>query len=145
MSNVVEKTLHLAASPERVWRALTDAAELARWFPDETDLEPEIGWTGWFDWAEHGKYAVRVEAVEKPRRLVWSWARDAGVPLEDGPRTTVEWRLEAREDGGTTLRLRESGFTEPKYRDLNDAGWDKELGELVVYLGERPLVHEPVE
>jgi uncharacterized protein YndB with AHSA1/START domain len=143
MSNVVEKTLQLTASPERVWRALTEPVELARWFPDETDLEPRVGSRGSFDWTAHGKYAVRIEAMEEPRRLVWTWARDADVPLDDGPRTTVEWRLEPRDGGGTTLYLRESGFTEPKYRDLNDAGWDKELGELMEYLGERPLVPGP--
>lgn len=134
MSDVVEKTLQLAADPERVWRALTDPAELGHWFPDETDLEPRVGGEGWFDWAAHGKYAVRIEAMDAPRRLVWSWARDAGVKLEVGPRTTVEWTLERRPDGGTTLNLRESGFTAPEYRESNDAGWDSELGELVGYL-----------
>lgn len=28
---------------------------------------------------------------ERPRRPVWSWARDPDVALEEGPRTTVEW------------------------------------------------------
>ena len=134
MTAAVEKTLILAASPERVWRALTDPAELARWFPDSTDLEPRVGSTGTFDWEAHGKYAVRVERIEPPGLLVWTWARDANVGLDEGPRTTIEWRLEPRPDGGTTLRLRESGFTDAKYRDGNDEGWDKELGELVDYL-----------
>jgi uncharacterized protein YndB with AHSA1/START domain len=134
MSYHVEKTLRLRAGPERVWRALTDPAELGQWFPDRTDLEPRAGAAGWFDWTAHGRYAVRVEEVDPPRRLVWTWARDAGVELEEGPRTRVEWTLEPTSDGGTTLRLRESGFTDPKYRDGNDAGWDKELGELVEYL-----------
>lgn len=136
MSNVVEKTLVLTAAPERVWRALTEPAELGRWFPDETDLEPRAGSSGSFDWGEHGRYAVRIEEIVPPTRLVWSWSRDPGVALDDGPRTRVEWTLEARADGGTTLRLRESGFTHPKYRDDNDAGWDKELGELTEYLEE---------
>ncbi len=138
MSNVVEKTLELAASPERVWRALTEPAELARWFPDATDLEPRAGSVGWFDWADHGKYAVRIEEIAPPARLVWSWSRDADVALEDGPRTRVEWTLEARPDGGTTLRLRESGFTHARYRRENDAGWDQELGELAEYLEAEP-------
>lgn len=141
--NAVKKTLRLSASPERVWRALTEPAELSRWFPDSTDLEPRAGSTGTFDWSEHGKYAVRVEAMEPPRRLVWQWARDPDVGVGETPLTTVEWTLEAREDGGTTLHLVESGFTHPKYRDQNDAGWDQELGELVEYLeGERAASEE---
>ena len=134
MNDVVEKTLQLRADQERVWNALTDPAELGKWFPDRTDLEPRAGAAGWFDWTVHGKYAVRVEEVDPQRRLVWTWARDAGVELEQGPRTTVEWMLEARPDGGTTLHLRESGFTDAHYRDGNDEGCDKELGELVTYL-----------
>lgn len=135
MSGVVEKELQLAASPDRVWRALTDPAELGRWFPDETDLEPVAGSSGWFDWREHGRYAVRLETIEPKRRLVWTWARKPGTPLEEAYRTTVEWTLEAGPDGGTILRLRETGFTDPASRDGNDSGWDKELGELVDYLG----------
>lgn len=133
-TNTVEKTLQLSASPERVWRSLTEPEELARWFPDETHLEPRPGSTGSFDWEEHGKYAVRVEAVDAPRRLVWTWAREPDVPLEKTSRTTVEWTLEPREDGGTRLHLVESGFAAPEDRDQNDAGWDHELGELVAYL-----------
>ncbi len=59
--------------------------------------------------------------------------------LDDGPRTTVEWNLERRRDGGTTLRLRESGFTAPEYRDQNDAGWDQELAELVELVEGQPV------
>lgn len=134
MSGVVEKVLHLAASPGRVWRALTDPAELACWFPDETDLQPRQGSVGWFDWRKHGRYAVRLEAIEPERRLVWTWAREPGKALETVNRTTVEWTLEPGEDGGTTLRLRESGFADPSSREANDRGWDTELDELVDYL-----------
>lgn len=144
MSGVVEKTLTLSVSPERVWQALTDPAELARWFPDETDLTPAVGGSGWFEWAAHGKYAVRIEAMEPPRRLVWTWARDPGVELDSVPRTTVEWTLEPRPNGGTTVHLRESGFTAPKYRDQNDAGWDKELAELVELLEGEVVVADDV-
>lgn len=134
MSDVVDRTLRLAARPERVWTALTDPAELACWFPDETDLEPRAGGSGWFEWRAHGKYAVRVEEIDPPRRLVWTWARQPDLALEDIARTRVEWTLERRADGGTDLHLRESGFTRPEDRDENDRGWDQELGELVEYL-----------
>lgn len=130
----VEKTLHLRASPERVWQAITDPGQIAQWFPDRTDLEPRAGGVGWFDWTEHGKYAVRVEEVDAPRRLVWTWARERDVALEDAARTTVEWTLTPAGNGGTKIFLRETGFTDPAARDGNDEGWDKELGELVDYL-----------
>ena len=136
MRDFVEKALDLRSPPQRVWKALTDPAELGRWFPDRTDLEPRAGAIGWFDWTEHGKYAVRVEEVDPPRRLVWTWARKPGIAIDQAQRTTVEWTLEARPDGGTTLRVRETGFTSAEQRDGNDEGWDTELAELLVLLGE---------
>jgi uncharacterized protein YndB with AHSA1/START domain len=131
----VVKTLALAASPSRVWKALTDPAELVQWFPDErADIEAEPGREGHWVWKNHGSYAVRFDIVDPPGRLVWSWARDPDVPLGETVVTTVELRLEPNEDGGTTLSVRESGFVREQDRVGNDTGWDKELGELSEYL-----------
>lgn len=133
-TDAVEKVLELDAAPERVWRALTDPAELAAWFPDRVD-DLEGGEEGWFVWDAHGRYAMRVVEADPPRRLVWNWARKAETALDAGPTTTVEWTLEGLPSGGTRLHLRESGFTTPEARADNDAGWDHELGELVAYMG----------
>ncbi|MDX1395157.1 MAG: SRPBCC domain-containing protein [Gemmatimonadota bacterium] len=133
--DAIEKTMELAATPERVWDALTDPAEVAAWFPDRVDgLEPAADGGGWLVWNEHGRYAIRTEAFEPRTRLVWRWARDSETPLGEGPTTTVEWRLEPNGRGGTTLRLREEGFLTDHARRQNVAGWEKELGELVAYL-----------
>lgn len=132
----IEKRLVLEASPERVWRSLTEPSQLASWFPDKVEgLEVGAEAEGWVVWEQHGRYAIRFEEIDAPRRLVWSWARNSDTPLADGPTTRVEWTLEPREDGGTTLRLKESGFTSPEDRAQNVKGWDHELGELVAQLG----------
>ncbi len=131
----VERTLELAAPPEGVWRALTDPEELARWFPDRVDQEGfGPGAQGRFFWENHGAYAFRVEAAERPKRLVWCWARDAETPLDKGVTTQIEWVLEPRADGGTTLHLCESGFVRPEDQEGNSKGWDAELGELAELL-----------
>lgn len=131
----VERTLELAASPEGVWRALTDPAELGRWFPDRVDQEGDgPGAQGSFFWENHGAYAFQIEAAERPRRLVWRWARDPETPLDEGVTTQIEWVLEPRPDGGTTLHLCESGFVRPEDQEGNSKGWDAELGELVELL-----------
>jgi len=131
---VVEKTLHFQASRERVWKAITDPAELAMWFGDEAELDLRIGGDGAMTWEKHGRYAMRVEEVDAPRRLVWSWVGEGGVAFDDAHTTRVEWELTTREDGGTTLYLRESGFLNDQDRGQNDHGWDEELGELVQLL-----------
>jgi uncharacterized protein YndB with AHSA1/START domain len=137
MTDAIERTLELAASPERVWTALTDPRELARWFPDEvTELEPRAGGAGWLRWSQHGRFAVRFEVFDPPRHLVWTWSRSPDTAVDDGPSTRVEWRLDARPGGGTTLRLRESGFLDARHRQENEGGWTHELGELGAYLAE---------
>ena len=72
----IRRTIELRAPIDRVWRALTDAAELSRWLPQAADLAPGAGAEGWFDWGDLGRYAVLVEAAEAPSRVVWRWARD---------------------------------------------------------------------
>lgn len=135
MTDAIERTLRLSAPPERVWRALTDPEELAAWFPDETvDLEVRRSGGGWWHWKEHGKFAVRFDVVEPPRRLVWTWSREPGTPVDEGPTTTVEWTLEPDGNGGTVLELRESGFLTPEHREQNRKGWTHELGELRAHL-----------
>jgi len=87
-------------------------------------------------WASHGRFAMLVDEVEPPRRLVWSWVHEPDVAFEEAPFTTVEWVLTEREDGGTTLRLTETGFLTDKHLGENDGGWDEELGHLVTLLEE---------
>lgn len=126
----VEKVLELEARIERVWRAITDPAELARWFGDEAEIDLRPGGNAAMAWQEHGRYAMRIEEVKPPTRLVWSWVHEPGIAFEDAPMTRVEWTLTPREDGGTTLHLRETGFRTDLHRGQNDEGWDAELGEL---------------
>ena len=133
----IERTLDLFAAPERVWQALTDQDELARWFGDRADFRPEVGYEGWMEFEGHGRVPMLVEAVDAPRRLAVRWG-DPGGSLADRS-TLVEWTLDALPDGGTRLHLRESGFTDPAGRSGNTAGWLSELAELVALVGAEPF------
>ncbi len=134
MTPAIERRMEFDASVERVWRALTDGRELASWFPDTAAFDMGEGVSGEFVWAEHGRYAVRVEAFEPPRYVAWRWSREADTPVGDGPSTLVEFRLSERPGGGTVLELRESGFERPQDRQSNVDGWTHELAELVELL-----------
>lgn len=131
----VEKELDFKASPERVWSAIAEAGELSKWFGHRTELDLTPGADGAMIWDDHGRYAVRVEEVDPPRRLVWSWVHEPGVPFDQAPSTRVEWSLTPRAGGGTTLHLRESGFLTDLHQQENTGGWDEELGELARLLG----------
>jgi uncharacterized protein YndB with AHSA1/START domain len=53
---------------ERVWRAVTQPAELARWFVAEVPWTPEAG-----EEFEAGGETGRITALEPPRLLAWTW------------------------------------------------------------------------
>jgi uncharacterized protein YndB with AHSA1/START domain len=131
----IEKTVELSHSVNRVWRAISDASELAQWFPNTSatlDLRP--GGVGHWVWdidEGHFEAEIHVEVVEPPHRLVWTWGHEAG---NTDPVTRVEWLLSERPGGGTTLLVRETGFLDEKRRSGNVEGWDSETAELVAYL-----------
>jgi len=133
MTWIIERTLEFEATIERVWRAISDPAELSRWFPDRAELELKTGATGSLVWDDHGSFDIEVLEVEPPHRLVWCWAGGEDRPLQEYS-TRVEWTLSEDAQGKTTLHLRETGFdSEQNYNDNSD-GWTEELGELVAYL-----------
>lgn len=134
MIDSIEKKLELDQSPNDVWRALTDPSEVASWFGDSAAFAPELGGEGWFGWESHGRFSMRIEQFDPPRRLAWRWAREADRPLAESHSTLVEWVLLPREDGGTTLLLKESGFATEQSFQENTHGWEQELRHLVEFL-----------
>lgn len=54
---------------ERVWRAISEPAELGRWFPAAVDWTPAVGET-----FEAGGATLEVTEVEAPHRLAWVYA-----------------------------------------------------------------------
>jgi len=143
MNLIITKTLEFGSDIERVWRAITDPSEIAKWFSDSAEFDPRPGSLGWLEWEKHGRYPLRVERVEPPHRISWSWSHNAGFEFDQEKSTLVEWTLTERDQGGTLLELRESGFrTESAYKD-NQGGWDAELGELLELLeGARAVPQE---
>ena len=58
----------LAHSVERVWRAVSEPAELERWFPAAVEWTPAAGET-----LEAGGMTGEVTEVEAPNRLAWTF------------------------------------------------------------------------
>jgi uncharacterized protein YndB with AHSA1/START domain len=134
----IEREVELRASPDRVWRALTDPRELAAWFGCTAEFDLRPSGSGHLEWPEHGRFAMRVEAVEAERRFAFRWARDRDVSLDDGISTLVEFTLEPRPDGGTVLRVRETGFVRPEDRSDNVEGWFGGFWSLAAHLAMEP-------
>ncbi len=120
--------LDIDASREDVWRALTEAGELVRWFPTAARVTPGEGGSMTWSWSKGWDWETRIDAWEPGRmlRLVQDDARpyDAeGRPLPPGQvepaRIAMEFTLETHE-GKTRIRLVHSGFG-------SGAAWDDEL------------------
>jgi uncharacterized protein YndB with AHSA1/START domain len=132
----VRREVVVEAPLEHVWRAITEADQLVRWFPDkiaEVDLRP--GGAIRIEWQDGEFDDGTVDVVEAPSRFAFRW-HGAGF---DSPETMVEFTLEPTADG-TRVVVIESGFSkvreekrESAWHD-NDGGWAKELGELKTYL-----------
>lgn len=111
----IMQEIEIAAPAEVVWQALTDAAELVRWFPTAAGSNPDG--TVWMAFGEDFRFSSRVEAAERPRRLRTVPVLPPEVAASLPPMFT-EITLEAR-GGSTVLRLVQSGFA-------TGAGWDEE-------------------
>jgi len=132
----IEMTLEIDAPTDAVWRALTDAKELVRWFPLEAEVEPRVGGRYWTSWG--GKFAgeSRITILEPERHLQTNWptgTKDEGRPTE----LAVDYHLEGR-GGRTVLRLVHSGFGrgaewDEEYDGIR-VGWTFELRSLRHYL-----------
>jgi uncharacterized protein YndB with AHSA1/START domain len=100
------------ASPDRVWRALTDAEELMKWFPLDARVEPGPDGSIFMSWKNEFASTVEIEIWNPPHHLRTGWSFHEG----DHPAQVTDYRIEA--SGGSTLvRVVTSGFP-------LDASWD---------------------
>jgi uncharacterized protein YndB with AHSA1/START domain len=142
----IEKQVMLRAPQERVWRAISDAAEFGSWFGMEVDgpfaegtdvrgrivptkADPELAKMQ----EGHAGLSVtlRIERIEPMHTFSYRWhpfAIDPAVDYSAEPMTLVTFTL-APVDGGTLLTIVETGFDAiPIARradafEANDEGW----------------------
>ncbi|NII69348.1 SRPBCC family protein [Microbacterium ulmi] len=136
----VRRTITIAARPEKVWAAITEAEHIARWFPQAAVLdEVAVGASGTFIFDGYGAFPVRIEELDPPHVIAYRWGSDNShaVPIDPERSTVFRFTLEPV-DGGTRLTVVESGFetlADPRSSmEGNRGGWDAELDELVAYL-----------
>ena len=130
-----EREIAIDAPVARVWDLISqpgwwvgdgDRSRQRRWRDGDLEVVDDPG---------HGRFPIRIEAVEAPRYAAYRWAfAFPGEVPDEGNSTRVEFWLSER-DGGTRLRVVESGFANlmaarglgGSIVDGNVAGWAMQL------------------
>ena len=143
----IEKKILLRAPRSRVWRALTDTQEFAKWFGAELSgafapgarVPGRITIRGY----ENAPFEITIDRVEPEHLFSYRWhpyAIDPATDYSNEPMTLVEFRLEDA-PGGTRLTVTESGFDRiPVARRaeafrMNEQGWAGQMKNIERYVG----------
>lgn len=154
-TRAVEGKIEINAPIEKVWKALTDAEELTRWFPLDAKVTPGKGGTIYVSWGPPYEGTNEIFIWEENRRLKLAdkWSEHSHgeevQEIESGRPAQVAMDFQLEKAGNKTiLRVVHSGFGmsgdwEDEF-DATNRGWKFELNSLKHYLenheGERRLV-----
>jgi uncharacterized protein YndB with AHSA1/START domain len=137
----IEREIYVEAEPEVVYEVVSRPEHLREWWPDEAELEPVPGSTGFVSFGSAKVVPLTVTEAEPPKRFAFRWTHDANVVAT--PENSLLVTFELIPSGtGTTLRFTESGYRErgwagaeleEKYT-AHATGWDSFLPRLVAYV-----------
>lgn len=145
--DAIESEIDIAAPAERVFKALTDPAQLKVWFNNPSCpvktwiMDPRRG--GAYSYAtQKGSMVVNgvsefqchgeILEIDPPRLLVYTWI--ASWHDDKQRKTTVRWELESR-GKGTRVKVTHSGLASEKVaREDYRGGWPGVLEQLKKFL-----------
>ena len=138
---IIKAEIEIAATPERVFRSLTDPAELAAWWGSDEmyrtfdwtiDLRAGGKWSTSALGADGTKGTVDGEYVEvdPPRRLIYTWRPS----WDDFAITTVQYDLQPTATG-TRLLVTHTGFGDRAMAAAGTGeGWKRVLEWMGAYV-----------
>ena len=139
----IRKTIVIDATPEVIFKAITNPEELTQWFPDEVVFEPHIGGKVTFDFSdkksgkEGGGCQIHGTIIEfiSNKKISYTWEHTNSS--SENSKTIVTWELERIKDDGTRVNLRHTGSTTTEMAKEHDEGWTYFLPELKKYCERR--------
>jgi len=124
----------IAASPERVWKAITTSAEIKQWF---FGVDTETDWKVGSRLVHRGEYQGRpyqdsgeIVEIDPPRLLIHThWSPMSGLPDRPENYQRVTWTLDGS-DGATTLTVAEDNLPSEEAKAISDRSWPQALQNL---------------
>jgi len=127
----LSQDIELPATPEQVWQAIATGPGMDSWFMGTNEIDPRPGGTSRMTVGGQADEAT-VTAADPGKLLAYR-----SEPGEDGAFMAFEYLLEARDGGGTTLRLVQSGVLAGDWETEYEAmtiGWPLYTHTLAEYL-----------
>ncbi len=112
------------ATPEELWQALTDPAQLAGWLAEAPSIEPRAGGEFHLDFGEDDQMRGVIREIEPPRVLEYTWP--------EAFESVVRFELHPRE-GGVMLVLDHRALPAEKAPSYG-AGWHSHFDMLDAHL-----------
>ncbi len=144
----IEREILIEAPIDVVWRTVTEAEQIERWFADRVQLDLRPGGEGSFAFRQGATSkgvtaALRVEAVEAPCRFAFRWGHPEGASPSDKNSVLVEFLLTDEGEDRTRLRVVETGLDlvswsleeKAQYAEDHRRGWSVHVGRLGELLG----------
>jgi uncharacterized protein YndB with AHSA1/START domain len=129
--STVEHEITVPADLGRSWRAITDAGQMASWYSGsetaQVRCEPGIGGAIDILWSGGAHVGGEVVLATAPTDWVVHWWDQDSLERRDDPGmiTVQRWHLAPSPDGGTTIRLVESGYD----RQVVTDDWMQQIGQ----------------
>ncbi|MGI0133865.1 MAG: SRPBCC family protein [Candidatus Micrarchaeaceae archaeon] len=133
MKTIIKK-VHIKAAPAQVFAALTEKAQLERWFAPAATIDLKPGGSFHIEWMPGMGEGGKIASVEPGRQFSFTWeGKFSPTP------TTITFDI-AGESGSTMLTLTHNGIGEgtgwKAYAgmDVPGKGWDAHLQDLTTWV-----------
>lgn len=135
---VIERTVN--ASPEKVWKAITDKEQMKQWYFDIAGFEPKVGFEFTFNGGSEEKIYVhlcKITKVETGKTLQYNWR------YKDYPGNSFVTFELFPEGNATRIKLTHDGLetfpqdTKDFARESFAIGWTYIIGKSIVEFVEK--------
>jgi uncharacterized protein YndB with AHSA1/START domain len=130
-SLVIEREVHIDASPQTVFEFFTDPAKMVRWKGTQATLDPRPGGVYRVEMNEQVIAVGEYVELDPPNRLVFTWGWEGDYASTPPGSSTVE--VTFRPDGdGTLVRLVHTDLPSAEAAEAHAVGWDQYIARLVI-------------